>query len=359
MFTGFATENTPAIQIWDFFRSVQSASALRQIALADDCAPIQIFRTGSTGTNIRVTLPSCPIEGKIIKIVNQLLNTSTQSVEVYCPDMGSANPTYTIGQGAYIDLVYSKTLYTALSIGGNTTGWYALNFASSGTQNNNSVAIGSGTAAVGSNCFSAGQSAQASSTSSVTVGAFGNSSSTYAGTFGGFSGTANGISSAVIGGYYGTARSITGNTVFAASGQPIGSGFISQTGLLILGVQTTDATATVLRSNSSAAGTINQLILPNNSAYVFQGTVIAARTAAGNTSGWKFEGTIKRGANAATTTLVAAVTPTVISQDAGASAWVVAVTADTTNGGLAVTVTGAAATTIRWVCRLESTEVTF
>jgi hypothetical protein len=45
--------------------------------------------------------------------------------------------------------------------------------------------------------------------------------------------------------------------------------------------------------------------------------------------------------------------------DAGAATWVVAVTADTTNGGIAVTVTGAAATTIRWVCKINTTEMTY
>jgi hypothetical protein len=114
-----------------------------------------------------------------------------------------------------------------------------------------------------------------------------------------------------------------------------------------------------LASNTVAASTTNQVILPNNSAYTFQGTCIANVTAGGTTSGWKFEGVIKRGANAASTTLVAAVTPTVIAQDAGAAAWVLAITADTTNGGIAVTVTGAAATTIRWVAKIETTEVTF
>jgi hypothetical protein len=57
--------------------------------------------------------------------------------------------------------------------------------------------------------------------------------------------------------------------------------------------------------------------------------------------------------------LVAAVTPTVIAQDVGAATWVLAITADTTNGGIAVTVTGQAATTIRWVTKIETTEVTF
>jgi hypothetical protein len=114
-----------------------------------------------------------------------------------------------------------------------------------------------------------------------------------------------------------------------------------------------------LASNNSAASTTNQVILPNNSAYTFQGTCIANVTAGGTTSGWKFEGVIKRGANAASTTLVAAVTPTVIAQDAGAVTWVLAITADTTNGGIKVEVTGAAATTIRWVVKIETTEVTF
>ena len=114
-----------------------------------------------------------------------------------------------------------------------------------------------------------------------------------------------------------------------------------------------------MTSNNSGGGTTNQVILPNNSAYTFQGTCIANVTGGGATSGWKFEGVIKRGANAASTTLVAAVTPTVIAQDVGAVTWVLAVTADTTSGGIAVTVTGQAATTIRWVVQIETTEVTY
>jgi hypothetical protein len=55
--------------------------------------------------------------------------------------------------------------------------------------------------------------------------------------------------------------------------------------------------------------------------------------------------------------MVAACTPTQIAVDAGAAAWAVAVTADTTLGCLAVTATGEAAKTIRWVCTLHSAEV--
>jgi hypothetical protein len=177
---------------------------------------------------------------------------------------------------------------------------------------------------------------------------------------GGGQGIANSANSVVLGGNQGLSRSIIGNFVTPASSTPIASAAgVQQSATLILGRQTTDATATVLTSNSSAATTTNQVILPNNSAYTFQGTCIANVTGGGTTSGWKFEGVIKRGANAASTALVAAVTPTVIAQDVGAVTWVLAITADTTNGGIAVTVTGAAATTIRWVVQIETTEVTY
>jgi hypothetical protein len=48
-----------------------------------------------------------------------------------------------------------------------------------------------------------------------------------------------------------------------------------------------------------------------------------------------------------------------VGQDTGASTWIAAISADTTNGGLAVTCTGQASTTIRWVCKVETTEMTY
>ena len=123
--------------------------------------------------------------------------------------------------------------------------------------------------------------------------------------------------------------------------------------------QTTDATATVIRSNGAAAGTTNQVILPNNSAYYFRGECIAGVTGAGDTKGWYIEGVIKRGANAASTAIVGAATVTSLYADAGATTWAVTATADTTNGGLAITVTGQAATTIRWVCQIRTTEMVY
>lgn len=133
----------------------------------------------------------------------------------------------------------------------------------------------------------------------------------------------------------------------------------TQLNQLVLGRATTDATSGTLCSNASAASATNQLVLQNNSALYVEGLVIANVTGAGNTSSWKITATIKRGANAASTVLVGSPTVTMMHQDAGASTWVVAITADTTNGCLAVTVTGQAATTIRWVCTLFASEVAF
>ena len=161
-------------------------------------------------------------------------------------------------------------------------------------------------------------------------------------------------------GRYGTTRSIVGYHVFPACNTPIaGASGVSQASLLILARQTTDATATVLGSDSGSIGTTNQVTLPNNSAYSFSGEVIAGVTGAGDSARWTINGAIKRGANAASTVMIGTPTVTMTHFDVGAAAWVVAVTANTTLGCITVTVTGAASTTIRWVCKINTTEMTF
>jgi hypothetical protein len=342
-----------------------------------------VFRTGATtGSGIRVYLPTSPIEGKQITIVNQAFGSNAQSIGIFSSDTsgnGSEFALFTLGQGDSITLVYSKQNITFGTFQGLVqSGWISLNKGSPTAGNYYSAIVGGNlNSASSTHCFlGGGDSNTVSGSYSAILGGSGNSiTNSYSGILGGTSNTASGSSSVVvggtshtanatnnscIGGSYGTTRSINGIFVTPASNNPITpSSGRQQLATLLLGRQTTDATATVLASNSSAASTNNQVILPNNSAYTFQGTCIANVTGGGNTSGWKFEGVIKRGANAASTALVAAVTPLVIAQDAGAVTWVLAVTADTTNGGIAVTVTGQAATTIRWVAKIETTEVTF
>ena len=133
-----------------------------------------------------------------------------------------------------------------------------------------------------------------------------------------------------------------------------------QGGLLVIATTTVDATPTALRSNTAAASTTNQVILPNNSAFAFSGTLIARQQAStgSNYAAWEIKGALLRDATAASTVLGSHNINT-LSKTAGATAWTVTLTADTTNGGLAVTVTGAAATNITWVANVQTSEVTY
>jgi hypothetical protein len=222
------------------------------------------------------------------------------------------------------------------------------------------TASGIGSVICGGGNFGSGFSANTSSGTSAFIGAgYNNISAGFAGSIlGGVNNLQNGNFSSVLGGASGTTRAIVANFVFP-SGNPLNStGGLTQAALIVLAKQTTDATPTVLTSDTGVGGTTNQVILPNNSAYFFRGEVVSGVTGGGNTKGWTIEGVIKRGANAASTTLVGV---TVMSPfaDVGAAAWTIAVTADTTNGGLAVTFTGQAGTTIRTVAQIRTTEMTF
>lgn len=384
MFTGFATENTPAIQVWDFSKSAASISAIRSVYLTDDCAPIQYFRTGFGTTPIRVYLPPSPPEGKVIRFINAPAGGSNQSVSIFSSDaydpsyaasgtaaQGSSG-LYYVGGGKSLDLCYARAVYTTTSVSFSvSSSWISLTEATISSNAYRGVALGGGSVyalsafaagggAVASGTFSValgGQNASASGTEAIALGSS-IASGGQAVALGG-SQTANGGGSIVFGGVYGNSRSVTGMVSVPASSGPVSAtSGVQQSGLLVLGRQTTDATVTTLSSSSSAAGTTNQIILPNNAAFYFRGSVIANVTGGGNTKAWSFEGAIKRGANAASTTLMQS-TLNVVASDPGAAAWDVSLFADTTNGGLQVRVTGAAATTIRWVCKIETTEVTY
>lgn len=185
--------------------------------------------------------------------------------------------------------------------------------------------------------------------------------STGSAVLGGGANTALGTYSTVVGGLRATTRSIDGAISSSASSDPISTAAqgYNQLTFLILARQTTDATPTVLASNSTAASVNNQLALPSNAAYAFRATVVAGVTGGGNARAWEFLGVIKRGATAATISFVGNVIKNNIAYDAGASTWDVALTVNTTLGCLTVTVTGQAATTIRWVCKIETTEMTY
>jgi len=176
---------------------------------------------------------------------------------------------------------------------------------------------------------------------------------------GGYRNFASGKYSAVLGGYQATTRGVTCAQAFGNS--PWGSTQgTSQLGTYILSANTNSATANTMTSDwTYPASATNQVILPNNSAYIFKGSVVGTITGGGNTSMWTFEGGIKQGGSAGSTALVGTPIINLIAQDGGASAWSVAITADTTLGALKISVVGDPSATVRWVGRVDTTEVTF
>lgn len=238
----------------------------------------------------------------------------------------------------------------------------ANNTSTYGATGANAISIGQITRATGTNSIGIGKGVVPNNTQSVAIGGTStNSSGSGAFALGsslnvGFGANSSGTDSFAFGDS--SAARETKKIAFAGWGVVAGG---AQAGLIVLTRSTTDATATVLTSDTAAASNSNQVILPNNSAYAVTGTVICRQSVAGSdkASGWTFTAVIRRGANAASTALVAAVTPILIAQDVSLSTTVLAVTADTTNGGLAVTVTGIAATNLRWVATIQTSECTY
>ena len=315
-----------------------------------------------------------------IKVGQYITGTSIASDTYVAAISGTSLTLSKVASGSSTSTLSFFTPHGVVVGGGNNqaTGSYSFigGGGDAGTAGNRNVASGDystvvggrGNQATASGAF-VGGGGFLSDSSSYTNTASGNSSAVV----GGISNTASGQGSFIGGGFSNSAnsrysfafgrasttRSISGSFAISPQDGALGGGLgQAQSEILILGRQTTDATATVLTSDSNAAGTGNQVILPNNSAYFFTGEVVAGVTGGGNTKGWTIEGVIKRGANAAATTLVGS-TVTSMYADVGAATWTIAVTADTTNGGLAVTFTGQASTTIRVVCQVRSTEMTF
>jgi hypothetical protein len=309
-----------------------------------------------TGTSISDRTYVAAISGTSLTLSQAASGSSTSTLSFYTPHgvvVGGGNNQAT---GSYSFIGGGGDAGTAANRNVASGDW---SFVGGGKANQ---ATQVGAIVVGGGVFSTGQSGNiASGVSSFVGSGLSNlSSANYAFIGAGVGNTTSGQGSAIAGGVNGTARSIIGNAVFPACNSPIANASgVSQAALLVLARQTTDATATVLCSDSSAASGTNQVTLPNNSAYYFKGSVIAGVTGAGDTKGWSIEGVIKRGAGVGTTAIVGTATVSSLYADAGAATWAVTATADTTNGALKITVTGQAATTIRWVAKIESVEMTF
>ena len=232
------------------------------------------------------------------------------------------------------------------------------NTASYGAKGANSIAIGQLSFATGANAIALGN-AGADAANTIAIGASSVGNSAYASAA---NAVAIGSGSSGVGPNAGAAGAVA-----LQHGQSLIIGkyaytysvtsYLGQYGLLVLRGASTSATPVVLTSDNSSAGPANQVILPQRSAFSFSGTIVARQSSSTGTAAaaWKIEGLIQREA-ATTTTVLVNSTVTAISNVPG---WVLAVSADTFYGGLAITATGTAATNVRWVATIQTSELTY
>ena len=153
-----------------------------------------------------------------------------------------------------------------------------------------------------------------------------------------------------------------GKIAFGAQAGGIGLGF-AQSGMLVIHGRTANATSSVLTSDGGLQGVgtaddDNQLYVELFGAIAFDGLIVArGQGNASNTdcAAFKIEGLIRRESNVNTTVLVNSAT-TVINN---APNWGVTLSADTTNGCLAVHVTGSSSANVKWVCTLRTSETIY
>lgn len=174
---------------------------------------------------------------------------------------------------------------------------------------------------------------------------------------GGYNNTADGIVS-FVGGGANKARGRLGAFVWGSNW--VGQVGVQQFAIQTLGGSTSNATPLVLTADRGAAGAANVVNIPAaDIACCVDVRVIAYTT--GGTAGaatYIVNGMLlHRRTNAASTTLTGGGTITASNSTGTITGWVVAITADTTNAGLTITVTGASGQTIFWTATAITTEI--
>ena len=293
---------------------------------------------------------------------------------------GNFNPVAT-GSGAVAlgrsAAAYGVTSFAAganSSYGGSTangSGAVALGGSYASGTDSFAAAIGTNSSsygATGANSIAIGYQAKATAEYSASFGQSNNVTGAYGAAFGrgntvsssGYCFGAENTSSASLAYAFGQKASSSTVGKFAFASSRFSSNGDAQEGKYILRSDTTNATPEALTTTNGAADATNQIILPNNSAYSFSGTIIARESAAAGSdyASWEIKGALLRDANAASTVLGNGIQNKLYATS-GASAWAIALTADTTNGGLKIEVTGAASTNIRWVATVNTSEVTY
>jgi hypothetical protein len=330
-----------------------------------------VFLSQNTGTEVLFNAPT----GGVVKFRNNnndILTASGSQVTVTSSAVfrvnSSTNSTST-GSGA---AVVSGGLGVALDVfvGGsvNLTGVVLRSggaIQTTGIGNGTINGNGRGTGAIDLQTVRDVATAVASGFLAVVGGGRNNTASGQSSTVcGGISGIASALSSFVGGGDSNTASAsyaaVLGGTRAVANKygqQAHSSGRFSADGdaqrsSLVARVSTADATPTGLTLDGASSTLVT---LANNQAWRFTIEVIAKQVSSSNHAAFRFDGTITKGTtNASTAIGSSGVTKT---STLNGLTWDSNVSADTTNGALLVTATGAAATSIRWVASISLVEV--
>ena len=323
--------------------------------------------TDSNGTSTVRTLTASAVKDSVIIVPGHNSNRTAYSQTVCIGQNAQTSTTNSVavGYSAYtagatataIGYNAGATSSSTTAIGSSATasGTGGIAIGSSATASNGGIAIGLGVSANGTTFGGIAIGGNVNGTSSISIG----------------SGTVNGNYSVAIGGNSPTASTLTsvaiGNSAVTESvgqivfgGQKFTTSNDSAISLLNIRANTTDATVTEMGNNATSATstTINSyVVLGPSSAYIFDCDIVARQQTTGDTSAWNLKFAVKRLGTAATTAILGTPVTTLLGQDAGAAAWAIAVTADTTNGRPAIKVTGEAAKTIRWVTNIRMTKV--
>jgi hypothetical protein len=197
----------------------------------------------------------------------------------------------------------------------------------------------------------------------ISGGSFNRASGLHSVVIGGNNNTNDSEYSVILGGVNGNTRGIDGAVImphYATGGASNSSGKI-QTGYYLLSGDTLQTTspADLTTDGSGNIAANNQIVLIDESAVQFKGTIVAKEINTDDTpqiAVWEVKGTAFRGVGNTTTSLVSIVTPTLIDSTT-ATTWQVSVSTENNIGCILIQVQGTAEQQIRWVAKIETIEV--
>jgi len=371
--TGISNTNVPkftsGVADDDFLRV--AGTAVEGRSASEVLSDIGAITASSSATLTNKSIAASQLTGALPAISGASLTNLPGGADLYAAETtGATNPTASGTESIAIGSDARATDEESIAIGKDTY--------SSGS---NSIAIGvdsTGRGATGNDSIAIGRSIQASSNRSLCIGnisisaantctVIGYNTSSFNGAYGvsvGANNTLNGTYGVAVGtecdnlhtnaGAFGiiAVTRAEGSLAFSAKAGAAGA----QKNEFYIHQRTTNATATNLQTGGyeSPSGT-KQILIPNNAAYAFHGTIVARQKASQGTACAAFEvkGLLRKEGSAGTTVLVNSAT-TVIDNT---PSWGMVMSADTTNGALTVTVTGQASTDIFWTGVIQATEV--